>query len=126
MIVSRKAKATATIAAASAELDRCGDPHRPPDPLPVGVELGDRPRQKLLDRAEERRDDDEDHRPQHDDDAVVLGRQRVRGEGEEPVGQQAGRRERSGQHPGGEPVAARAAGLPGPPSAAVTTSRPSA
>ena len=52
--------------------------------------VGDRPRQQLLDRPVDDRDDDEQHRPQQRDGAVGVGVQHVAGdrevgEGEEPV-----------------------------------------
>ena len=65
----------------------------------LGPAAGDRPREELLDRAVDDRDDDEQHRPQQGDLAVLAVAQDVAGDGEVREGEDAGGGDAHRQHP---------------------------
>ena len=75
---------------AERELDRGRHPQVLVAGLAAGVAVRDRSRQQLLDRPVEHRDGDEDRGPEQRDAAVVGLAQRVRGEREVGVGDEAG------------------------------------
>ncbi len=91
---------------ADAELDPAGRSQRVPGRRAGLVALGERPGEELLDRAVERRGDDEDDRPEDDDLAVLVLAEASRGEDEEDVGEDAADAEGDGQARGRAPVGA--------------------